>query len=133
MPLERTIWMVSTSSESFEKLRARGFAGAAAPAGARAGDKVVFFLPEIEAFAATAAATDGGIEIENACPPGDYVALGPLRPHLGACEFLDRERLRDEDYETIWLEVKRRARGKRLPPGTPPTEAERPPKRPPKQ
>ena len=37
-------------------------------------------------------------------------------------------RLPKADYELIALEVERRSKGKRLPPGVPPTEAERPPK-----
>jgi hypothetical protein len=79
------------------------------------------------------------IRLLYACPKDDYVAVAPLVPMIRYLRKWPAEHWRlgfqgnvhslpKEDWDLISLEVERRAKGKKIPPGVPPTEAERPPK-----
>ncbi len=88
----------------------------------RAGDRLVVWAAE--GYAAVAVVEeDGTVRAEAACPPGDPIPV--FAPDLPR----EPGPLAKEQYDRISIEVERRARGRReIPLGTPPTEAERPPK-----
>lgn len=126
---ERGAWILATSAPDFE--RARQFRLPPASSEMNAGDAVVLYLSDLAAFAGWAEVdAEKRLELRWACPRGDYVELAPL------AGFLERKDwplegahpLAKADWDRLSLEIERRAKGKRLPPGTPPTEAERPPR-----